>query len=84
MINPMMHQPGSGSPASHDARFDGTWVTARNFPKMIAPATMIITMHEVRMDSFRHWNSLRQVSSRLRQGDDAACPPRRWPRLRWR
>ena len=32
---------------------------------MIAPATIIITMHEVRMDSFRHWSSLCQVSSRF-------------------
>ena len=63
----MTHQPGSGSPESHTARFDGTRVTARNFPKMIAPATITITMHEVRMDSFRHWDSLRHVSSRLRR-----------------
>ena len=50
----ILAHPGRIRPESQSARLAGTWVTARNFPKMIAPATIVITMQEVRMVSFRH------------------------------
>ena len=60
-----MNQPGILNPASHSAKSKGSLVIAKKCPNITAPATIIITIQDVRTVSFKDLIKFLKVICRL-------------------